>query len=89
MSTLASDYSLIAHDRPMPASDETSRLLRRTAEEIVAGFLAWRARRRDARLLRRSFAEEPAEIEFMPVDGNDGRRLVVVLPSVFHRDIRS
>ena len=89
MSTLASDYSLIAHDRSMPAGDETSRLLRRTAEEIVAGFLAWRARRRDARLLRRSFAEEPAEIEFMPVDGNVGRRLVVVLPSVFHRDIRS
>lgn len=89
MTTLASDYSLIAHDRPTPAGDETWRLLHRTAEEVVAGFLAWRARRRDALRLRRRLAEDPAEIEFKPADGDGARLLVVVQASVFHPDIRS
>ena len=89
MSTLASDYRLIAIDRPTPAGDETWRLLRRAADDVVAGFLAWRTRRRDARLLRRRLAEDPAEIEFTSVDGDGGRLLVVIQPSVFHPDIRS
>lgn len=91
MTTLASDYSLIADDQPMPARDETWRLLRRTAEEIVAGFIAWRARRRDARAHRMLLAHDPAEIEFVPVRSNDprGRLLVVIQTPASQHDNRS